>query len=44
MAEPDRTDRMFVNALARGLEILRVFDPSDGPLGNQEIARRTVGA
>src|SRR4029077_12246474 len=30
----DRTDRMFVNALARGLEILRVFNPSDGALGN----------
>src|ERR1700680_3922036 len=37
----DRTDRMFVNALARGLEILRVFNPSDGALGNQEIAKRT---
>jgi DNA-binding IclR family transcriptional regulator len=37
----DRSDRMFVNALARGLEILRVFNPSDGALGNQEIARRT---
>src|SRR5690349_16935745 len=37
----DRSDRMFVNALARGLEILRVFNPSDGALGNQEIAKRT---
>jgi len=40
-SERDRNDRMFVNALARGLEILRVFNPSDGALGNQEIARRT---
>ncbi len=40
-SEHDRDDRMFVNALARGLEILRVFNPSDGALGNQEIARRT---
>ena len=40
-SERDDSDRMFVNALARGLEILRVFDPSDGALGNQEIARRT---
>ncbi|MFO1058228.1 MAG: IclR family transcriptional regulator [Dongiaceae bacterium] len=40
-SESDGDDRMFVNALARGLEILRVFNPSDGALGNQEIARRT---
>jgi DNA-binding IclR family transcriptional regulator len=40
-SERDGADRMFVNALARGLDILRVFDPSDGALGNQEIARRT---
>jgi DNA-binding IclR family transcriptional regulator len=40
-SERDGDDRMFVNALARGLEILRVFNPSDGALGNQEIARRT---
>ena len=40
-SESDGEDRMFVNALARGLEILRVFNPSYGALGNQEIARRT---
>ncbi len=34
-------DRQFVTALARGLEILRAFDPGDGPLGNQELAERT---
>jgi len=34
-------DRKFVAALARGLDILRVFTPSDGLLGNQEIAQRT---
>lgn len=34
-------DRKFVIALARGLEVLRVFTPSDGLLGNQEIAVRT---
>lgn len=34
-------DRQFVMALARGLDVLRVFRPEDGPLGNQEIARRT---
>jgi DNA-binding IclR family transcriptional regulator len=36
-----RLDRQFVNALARGLEVLRAFEPQDGPLGNQEIAERT---
>jgi DNA-binding IclR family transcriptional regulator len=39
--EPFEKDRQFVTALARGLEILRVFRPGDGPLGNQEIATRT---
>ena len=34
-------DRQFVSALARGLEILRAFQPGDGPLGNQELAQRT---
>jgi DNA-binding IclR family transcriptional regulator len=34
-------DRQFVMALARGLDVLRVFRADDGPLGNQEIARRT---
>ncbi len=36
----ERTDRQFISALARGLEVLRVFEPGDGPLGNQEIAAR----
>ncbi|MGB3506978.1 MAG: helix-turn-helix domain-containing protein, partial [Xanthobacteraceae bacterium] len=35
------TDRNFVVALARGLEVLRAFHPKDGLLGNQEIAART---
>ena len=34
-------DRKFVVALARGLEVLRVFAPGDGLLGNQEISSRT---
>ena len=33
-------DRKFVTALARGLEVLRTFTPSDGLLGNGEIAAR----
>ena len=35
------TDRSFVVALARGLEVLRAFRQNDGMLGNQEIAART---
>jgi DNA-binding IclR family transcriptional regulator len=35
------TDRSFVVALSRGLEVLRAFGPNDGLLGNQEIAART---
>ena len=35
------TDRNFVVALSRGLDVLRAFHPSDGLLGNQEIAART---
>lgn len=38
--DDDSVDGQFVTALARGLEILRVFEPKDGPLGNQEIAER----
>jgi len=34
-------DRQFVTALARGLEVLRAFQDCGGPLGNQEIAKRT---
>jgi DNA-binding IclR family transcriptional regulator len=35
------TDRNFVVALSRGLDVLRAFRPNDGLLGNQEIAART---
>lgn len=35
------TDRKFVVALSRGLDVLRAFHPQDGLLGNQEIAART---
>lgn len=33
--------RKFVEALARGLEVLNCFHPSDHYLGNQEISKRT---
>ena len=33
--------RNFVTALARGLDILRAFEPGSSLLGNQEIAERT---
>ncbi|GAB7025447.1 IclR family transcriptional regulator [Geotalea toluenoxydans] len=33
--------RKFVEALARGLEVLSCFHPSDHFLGNQDIAKRT---
>ncbi len=33
-------DRKFVIALARGLDVLRAFTPTDSLLGNQEIAAR----
>jgi DNA-binding IclR family transcriptional regulator len=35
------TDRSFVVALSRGLDVLRAFQHNDGLLGNQEIAART---
>jgi DNA-binding IclR family transcriptional regulator len=35
-----KTDRHFVEALARGLELLACFRQKDGLLGNQELARR----
>jgi DNA-binding IclR family transcriptional regulator len=35
------TDRNFVVALSRELDVLRAFQPNDGLLGNQEIAART---
>jgi DNA-binding IclR family transcriptional regulator len=34
-------DRKFVTALARGLEVLRAFTPTEGLLGNGEIAELT---
>jgi DNA-binding IclR family transcriptional regulator len=34
-------DRNFVTALARGVELLRCFTPSDSLLGNQELAAKT---
>ncbi|MCC5859452.1 MAG: IclR family transcriptional regulator [Ectothiorhodospiraceae bacterium] len=39
--QESRKDRNFVMALARGLEILRAFQATDGMLSNQEIAQRT---
>lgn len=39
--QEDSKDRMFITALARGLEVLRCFGPSDAMLGNQDISRRT---
>lgn len=35
------SDRKFVWALARGLEVLRAFKPGQGPLGNNELASQT---
>ena len=35
------SDRKFVSALARGLEVLRAFTPSEGLLGNGELVART---
>src|SRR3954454_19094477 len=35
------TDRSFVVALSRGLDVLRAFHPNDGLVGNQELAART---
>lgn len=37
----DGEDRNFVTALARGLELLRAFGPTDDYLGNAELSRRT---
>lgn len=39
--EKKSKDRQFVTALARGLEVLRCFEPGDRHLGNQDIAKRT---
>lgn len=37
----DDKDRNFVTALARGLELLRAFDPGDPELSNTDFAERT---
>lgn len=36
-----QNDRQLVMSLAKGLEVLRSFQPGDGMLGNQELAERT---
>lgn len=41
LADHHEADRQFITALARGLEVIRCFEPGDGLLGNQEIAERT---
>ena len=35
-------NRHFVTSLARGLEILQAFRPGEGPVGNNELAKRTM--
>lgn len=40
-AKQVRSDRQLVMSLAKGLEVLRAFQPGDGLLGNQELAERT---
>ncbi|MCR6631457.1 MAG: IclR family transcriptional regulator [Magnetospirillum sp.] len=39
--EEESKDRMFVTALARGLDVLRSFTSGEALLGNQEISKRT---
>lgn len=39
--DEESKDRQFVNALARGLEILRCFRPGEAYLANAELASRT---
>ncbi len=41
LSDRHASDRKFVWALARGLEILRAFQPGQGPLGNAELATLT---
>lgn len=40
-AEEQGTDRKFVSALARGLEVLRCFRPGEAALSNTDISERT---
>src|ERR1700754_284572 len=40
-AKKPASDRSFVVALSRGLDVLRAFHANDGLLGNQELAART---
>ena len=40
--EDEGKDRQFVNALARGLEVLRCFRPGEIHLSNADMARRTA--
>lgn len=40
-SDEDSKDRQFVNALARGLELLRCFGPGEVYLTNAELAQRT---
>ena len=40
-SDDDTKDRQFVNALARGLELLRCFGPGDVYLTNAELAKRS---
>ncbi len=37
----DERDRRFASTLAKGLQIMQAFKPSDASLGNRELARRT---
>lgn len=39
--DPESRDPQFIMSLARGFELLRVFNPSLGPLGNKELADLT---
>jgi DNA-binding IclR family transcriptional regulator len=41
LTDDESKDRRFVTALARGLDVLRCFQPGDVSLSNLEIARRT---
>ncbi|QAA94498.1 IclR family transcriptional regulator [Pollutimonas thiosulfatoxidans] len=41
VVDDDNSDRQFVNALARGLEILRCFQPGKAYLTNAELSRET---